>query len=143
MLLHRSSLLPAAVLASAALLFLALMPDSPEKAPVMPPKATETKKQAQAALKMQRLDELPPRMQQILRARKSARGRVTPDAAMTALEAFDTWMVDYLHAPTAERQKKVEEGVQLARERRVELKALIVSDARAALAEAVPPVIRQ
>jgi hypothetical protein len=142
MLLHRSSLLPAAVLASAALLFWALIPAPPEKLPVEPPKPVEVKKQPQAALTMRHLDELPPRVQQMLRARKSARQRVAQASSISALEAFDTWMVDYLHAPTAEKPKKVEEGVQLARERRVEMKSLIVSDARAALEQAVPPVIR-
>ena len=143
MLLHRSSLLPAAVLASAALLFWALIPVPDEKSPVQPREATEVKKQAQAAVKLRSLEDTPPQMQQVLRARRSARQRISPASSSSALEAFDMWMVDYLHAPAAEKPKKIEQGVQLARERRVELKSLIVSDARAALEQAVPPVIRQ
>ena len=110
MLLHRSSLLPAAVLASAALLFWALIPAPDEKSPVQPPEATEVKKQAQAAVKLRSLEEMPPHLQQVLRARRSARQRVSQASSSSALEAFDTWMVDYLHAPAAEKQKKVEAG---------------------------------
>ncbi len=61
----------------------------------------------------------------------------------TKIEAFQLWSKRWLQANSAQRAALTQEGIALAEVRRAEFKALIVSDPRRALAEAVPRVIRQ
>ena len=56
---------------------------------------------------------------------------------------FSNWIERYFAAAPAERVRLIDEGLGLARERRVALAHLIRSDARAALAAAVPMALRQ
>jgi len=59
------------------------------------------------------------------------------------LAAFDAWVTRYIKAGAAERAGIVEEGMQLAAERRPVFKKLIQDDPRRALEEAVRPLMRQ
>ena len=64
-----------------------------------------------------------------------------PDEAKLA--AFKDWTTRWTQADATERKALREEGVRLARERRNEFKALIATNPRRALEEAVPRVVRQ
>jgi hypothetical protein len=66
-----------------------------------------------------------------------------PAPAADALAAFDTWLARYAAAPREERGDIAQEGLDLAKARRAELKVLIKHDPRAALDRAVPMVARQ
>ena len=61
----------------------------------------------------------------------------------SAIDAFEDWMKWYLDAAPEERDKLMEEGINLAQRRRSELKALIQEDPEAALAAAIPYELRQ
>lgn len=60
-----------------------------------------------------------------------------------ALVAFDSWASSYVKAGAAERAGMVEEGMQLAAERRPVFKTLIMDNPRDAIQKAVPMVVRQ
>lgn len=60
-----------------------------------------------------------------------------------ALVAFDSWASSYVKAGVAERAGMVEEGMQLAAERRPVFKTLIMDNPRDAIQKAVPMVVRQ
>jgi len=66
--------------------------------------------------------------------------RTTTDPAFAA---FREWTARYLAADPAEQARLLAEGLELARARREVLAALIRSDARAALAAAIPMTVRQ
>ncbi|MEO5716856.1 MAG: hypothetical protein ABIT37_25475 [Luteolibacter sp.] len=68
---------------------------------------------------------------------------VIPQPDMAKITAFDDWSARWAAADEAGRAAMREEGGRLAQERRAEFKALIVTDPRQALEEAVPRVIRQ
>ncbi|MEY2409805.1 MAG: hypothetical protein QOF48_2475 [Verrucomicrobiota bacterium] len=70
-----------------------------------------------------------------------AAGPALPDGKR--IEAFENWLARYRAATPAERPGLVAEGAALSAARRVELKALIQSDPRKALASALPMVARQ
>ncbi|MBH55464.1 MAG: hypothetical protein CMI18_14125 [Opitutaceae bacterium] len=59
------------------------------------------------------------------------------------MEAFEDWMEIYVLAEPNEKDRLLNEGVHLARNRRLELKQLIQSDPEAALAWSIPYKIRQ
>ncbi len=62
----------------------------------------------------------------------------------SAVVAFAEWSARFLEKQTAEeRQAMVSEGIALASSRRAELKSLIATNPREALAASVPPVVRQ
>ena len=63
--------------------------------------------------------------------------------AEPVLAAFHDWTTQYLAAAPAERARLTPEGLEWARRRRPILKRLIQTDPRAALAAAVPMVVRQ
>jgi hypothetical protein len=64
-----------------------------------------------------------------------------PDFAK--IDAFNGWLDRWSAAAADEREDLLEEGARLAAERRPEFKALIATDPRLALEQAVPRVIRQ
>lgn len=85
-------------------------------------------------------------------------GKVTPEMAeefgawalaqarqpdMQPIAAFDGWIQRWKAASPGERKALVAEGARLAAARREEFKALIATDPRRALEEAVPRVVRQ
>lgn len=67
----------------------------------------------------------------------------TPAPAPDVSPGFSTWSARYATAAAAERSALVEEGLRLARERRVIFKRLIETNPRQAIASAVPMVVRQ
>ncbi len=81
----------------------------------------------------------------------SLKARALSSAEKTAARAtgneefdrFNGWVVRYLSATKAERAAMVREGVEFAEARRTVLAELIQSDPRDAIANAIPPVIRQ
>jgi regulation of enolase protein 1 (concanavalin A-like superfamily) len=60
-----------------------------------------------------------------------------------ALSMFTSWSQRYVAAPAGERESLLEEGKQLAKERRPVFKELIQADPKAAIENAVPMVVRQ
>ena len=60
-----------------------------------------------------------------------------------ALDKFANWSQRYMAAPAGERERLLEEGRMLAKERRTVFRELIKSDPKAALENAVPMVQRQ
>ncbi|MEK0449172.1 MAG: hypothetical protein RL088_1440 [Verrucomicrobiota bacterium] len=67
-----------------------------------------------------------------------------PVVRTDAIAAFREWSDQYTQAQTAEeRRAMLDQGITLASARRTELKALIATNAREAIAAAVPPVVRQ
>jgi hypothetical protein len=100
-------------------------------APEMPVEST--------GFRRMKLEDMPPAMQRSARARAVTREMVKAET----FTEFHQWLHDYLHAPLEKRESLIERGRILAVERRVVLKEMIVSDPRAALQNAVPPVVRQ
>ena len=76
-------------------------------------------------------------------ARQAAAREARRESGDAAVDAFNRWAVRYVAMPEKLRARAVEEGVALAAARRVAMKALIESDPRRALENAVPPVVRQ
>jgi len=74
---------------------------------------------------------------------QSAAPAPQPRPVPATLQPFDEWTKRYLAAPAVERVPLIEEGVQLARERRPVFKQLIEDDPELAIASAVPMVVRQ
>ncbi len=60
-----------------------------------------------------------------------------------ACDAFTGWASRFIAAEQGEKKRLVDEGIALATARRIELKSLIVTDPRTAIANAVPPLVRQ
>lgn len=62
---------------------------------------------------------------------------------MVKIEAFNSWLERWKTAEASERAEMMEEGLRLAQARRAEFKSLIANNPQAALAGAVPRVVRQ
>ena len=77
----------------------------------------------------------------------SLNGMASKDAGTksggSAFAAFNEWTARYLAASDADRPGLVDEGLTLASARRAEMRKVIVQDPRSAIANAVPPVVRQ
>jgi hypothetical protein len=70
-------------------------------------------------------------------------GDAAPAKAGTPYTRFASWSEKFLEASATERAGLIAEGVELARDRRVEMAELIRKDPKAALEAAVPMAVRQ
>ena len=68
---------------------------------------------------------------------------VLPVPGDAIIARFAEWTRQYLAATPAERANLLNEGIELARQRRPVFKQRIIEDPRRALEEAVPMVVRQ